>query len=198
MPSAASVFGSERDADLQFAPPPAELALNTRLEMDGKHLLDSLPEHVTPVAFLDSQHPNVINQEFIPQTARVLIPSGHLFLWIDKFDLLSGYRDWLKGTPLEVVDLVTWYSGETSAGCRTKRSCGHLLVLQKSPRRAKGVWKVHDIPDVWQEPTHKTLGLLTKLISAVSNEQDVVVDPATGRFPVFSACKQSHRNFLGC
>lgn len=35
----------------------------------------------------------------------MLIPSGHLFLWVDKFHLCTGVLDWFKNTDLELVDL---------------------------------------------------------------------------------------------
>lgn len=43
--------------------------------------------------------------KFIKQINRVLIPSGHLFLWVDKFHLCTGVLDWFKNTDLELVDL---------------------------------------------------------------------------------------------
>ena len=91
-------------------------------------------------------------------------------------------------------------------GYRTRRRSEHLLVLQKPPRRAKGVWKRHDIPDVWQEPAQrggggvhpKPVGLQGALIEAVSNPGDTVVDPAAGSFSVLDACRAHGRDFVGC
>ena len=37
-----------------------------------------------------------------------------------------------------------------------------------------------------------------KLIAAVSNPGDVVIDPAAGSFSVLEACQQQGRRFLGC
>ncbi len=36
-------------------------------------------------------------------------------------------------------------------GYRTRRRAEYCIILQKQPRRAKGVWKTHNIPDVIQE-----------------------------------------------
>ena len=77
-------------------------------------------------------------------------------------------------------------------------------MLQKAPLRAKGVWKSHDIPDVWDEKvpfglTHaKPVGLQAKLIESLTNPGDLVVDPAAGSFSVLEACRASGRRFLGC
>ena len=90
---------------------------------------------------------------------------------------------------LSVVDMLTWNKGKIGMGYRTRRMGEHLVILQKDPKRAKGVWKLHDIPDVWHEKvtrnghTHtKPLDLQTKLIKAVSNPGDLVIDPAAGSF----------------
>ena len=65
--------------------------------------------------------------------------------------------------------------------------------------------KKHNIPDVWNEkverdghPHRKPKDLQTALISAVSNDGDIVIDPATGSFSVLEACRLCGRNFLGC
>ena len=89
-------------------------------------------------------------------------------------------------------------------GYRTRRKSEYLVVLQKLPRRAKGIWKVHNIPDVWQEDvkrdsfTHKKpIDLQGELIACVSNEDDVVIDPAAGSFSVLNSCEKHGRNFFG-
>lgn len=53
--------------------------------------------------------------------------------------------------------MVTWDKQRIGMGYRTRWRSEHLVVLQKAPRKAKGVWKVHTIPDVWREsvPGHR-------------------------------------------
>jgi site-specific DNA-methyltransferase (adenine-specific) len=79
------------------------------------------------------------------------MPSGHLLLWTDKFHLCTGITPWLTSTELNTVDLIVWNKGRIGMGYRTRRTSEYCLVLQKAPLRAKGVWLVHDIPDVWDE-----------------------------------------------
>ena len=90
-------------------------------------------------------------------------------------------------------------------GYRTRRYSEYLIVLQKKPKRAKGVWKVHNIPDIWTEKVKnvtgvhpKPIGLQGELIEAVTNSGDIVVDPAAGSFSILEACQTRGRNFLGC
>lgn len=33
-------------------------------------------------------------REFVKAISDVLIPSGHLFLWVDKFHVCNGFRAW--------------------------------------------------------------------------------------------------------
>ena len=229
--NSASVFSSERALEQPAFALPEELAPNTRLRMDGRDLLAQLPESAVPAAFFDPQYRGVLDHlaygnegenrgqgraglpqmnddtiaEFIGELNRILIPSGHLFLWMDKFHLCTGFRDWLSGTSLETVDMITWDKDRIGMGYRSRRKSEHLVVLQKSPRKAKGVWKVHTIPDVWTERVPKQGGVHPKpvelqaaLIEAVTNPGDLVVDPAAGTFSVLETCRRRGRVFLGC
>lgn len=208
-----------------------ELKLNSRLKMDGLRFLDLLPAAAVPVAFFDPQFRGVLDAlaygnegkgrskrrsalrqmpddsicQFVVGIDRVLIPSGHVFLWIDKFHLCQGIESWLVDTELEIVDLIIWDKGTLGMGYRTRRRSEFCVILQKKPRRAKGVWTVHTIPDVWKEPscrrTHphaKPIDLQGALVAAVSNENDIVIDPAAGSFSVMEAARNRGRNFLGC
>ena len=199
--------------------------------MDGLQFLSLLSKETATVAFFDPQYRGVLDKldygnegkkrgqkraslsqmdedsikTFISEIYRILVPSGHLFLWMDKFHLCTGFLHWLKGTDFEIVDLVTWYKARIGMGYRTRRCSEHLVVLQRPPKRAKGVWQHHDIPDVWKEAPQRTshthakpIGLQAKLIEAVSTEGDVVVDPAAGSFSVLKACEETARTFIGC
>ncbi len=210
---------------------PDGLQFDTRLKMDGLDFLGRLPDETVPVAFLDPQYRGVLDKlaygnegvkrgraraalqqmdetaiaAFVQAIDRVLAASGHLFLWLDKFHLCSGIAPWLAGTRLTVVDLITWDKGRMGMGYRTRRQSEYLVVLQKAPRRAKGVWTAHDIPDLWRERVErgrhahrKPVDLQGKLIAAVSNPGDVVIDSAAGSFSVLEACQQQGRRFLGC
>ncbi|MCY3828861.1 MAG: DNA methyltransferase [Rhodospirillaceae bacterium] len=199
--------------------------------MDGLEFLSLLPENSIPVAFLDPQYRGVLEKlsygnegksrgrrrsalkqmnedkisQFILGLNRALIPSGHLFLWVDKFHLCQGVRDWCDGTELDIVDLLTWDKGTFGMGYRTRRRAEYCIVLQKQPRKAKGVWKVHTIPDVVREtvsqrehPHAKPVDLQGELLAAVTHEGDYVLDPAAGSFSVLEAARLRRRNFLGC
>ena len=143
--------------------------------------------------------------EFMREIARILIPGGHLFLWMDKFHLCSDFRNWTDGTNLSVVDMLTWNKEKMGLGYRTRHQSEFCVILQKEPRRAKGVWMLRNIPDVWNEkikdrthPHNKPIDLQGELIEAVTAKGDLVVDPAAGSFSVLAACQLRGRNFLGC
>lgn len=226
-----NVFSSYREISAPEIKLPDDLRLNERLKMDGIRFLKKLPESSIPVAFFDPQYRGVLDKlgygnegvsrgnarhslmqmseekicQFVTCINQALIPSGHLFLWMDKFHLCTGFDKWLDGTSLDVVDMLTWDKGKIGMGYRTRRRSEYLIVLQKHPRRAKGVWKIHTIPDVWQEGVarnghahKKPVDLQGELISSVSNEGDIIIDPAAGSFSVMESCKLRKRNFLGC
>lgn len=146
-------------------------------------------------------------KQFIKEINRVLCNSGYLFLWIDKFHLCQGIPNWLIKTELNIVDMIVWDKDKMGMGYRSRRQCEYLIVIQKSPTKAKGFWNDHSIPDVWKEkkpsgkdmhPHIKPIELQKRLISAVTKEGDIVLDPAAGGFSVLHCCKLCNRNFLGC
>ncbi len=141
---------------------------------------------------------------FLKEINRILKNSGHLFLWVDKFHLCQGILPWCSETKLNLVDMIVWNKGKIGMGYRTRRKSEYLLVLQKSPVRAKGCWTDHAIPDVWEEKVKKThphskpIELQRRLILATSTTNDIILDPAAGGYSVLEACKLANRNFLGC
>ena len=211
---------------------PAEwpLPLNRRNQYNGLALLAELEPDCVPLCFFDPQYRGILDKmrygnegesrgrrrseliqmseeeisEFIQGIAKTLIPSGHLLLWVDKYHLCTGVNGWLPNC-LSIVDLITWNKDKIGMGYRSRRQSEHLLVIQKSPKRAKGVWQKHDIPDVWTETvtknghTHrKPVQLQAALIQAVTLPGDVVLDPAAGSYSVLDAATQANRQFLGC
>ena len=200
--------------------------------MEGLELLSSLENSSVSAVFFDPQYRGVLDKmnygnegerqigrsklvqmkeetiiSFIKEINRVLKPSSHLFLWVDKFHLCEGISTWLKKTDLAIVDMVVWNKSRIGMGYRTRRSSEYLLILQKIPIKSKGIWQIKNIPDVWTEkvdnkskkhPHQKPLGLQKILIEAVTNPQDLVVDPAAGSYSVLEACLLSQRTFLGC
>ena len=107
-----------------------------------------------------------------------------------------------------MVDLITWDKGRIGMGYRTRRRSEYLVVAQKLPKRAKGCWTRHDIPDVWLEkdrskakkdhPHEKPQQLLRALIEATTEPDDLVLDPAAGSFAVKAIATELGRSFVGC
>lgn len=197
---------------------------------DGLDLMSTINSGTVKTAFFDPQYRGVLDKlqygnegkgrgkarcdlqqmdeetiiNFIKEIDRVLTESGHLFLWVDKFHLCQGVLPWLNGTSLNLVDMIVWDKGKIGMGYRTRRKSEYLVVLQKSPVKAKACWTDHAIPDVWEEkvvkshPHSKPIELQKRLIAATTVPGDVVLDPASGGFSVFEACKQlGDRDFIG-
>lgn len=205
------------------------ITTNRKNKIDGLLLLSAIPDDSIKSTFFDPQYRGVLDKlsygneginrgkarselpqmdentiiKFIKEIDRVVMPSGHLFLWVDKFHLCQGVLDWIIGTRFNLVDMIVWNKGKIGMGYRTRRKSEYLIVLQKSPIRAKGCWNIHTIPDVWEEKvvkihTHsKPVELQKQLILATTNENDWVLDPASGGYSVFNACVQTNRNFIG-
>lgn len=205
---------------------------NEKLKMDGLDLLRQLPDNHIKAVFFDPQYRGVLDklkygnegknrgrersklpqmtaeiiQNFLQEIERVLVPSGYLFLWADKFHIVEGIRSWFAKTNLlKTVDLMVWDKGKIGMGYRTRRKAEYLVIVQKVPIQAKKTWINHCIPDIWCERlgykkhTHqKPTGLQKQLILATTNKGDIVCDPAAGSYSVFECCKETERVFIGC
>ena len=203
---------------------------NDRIKEDGLKMLGTIKDERLKVCFFDPQYRGVLDklnygnegarqvgrahlsqmsesviERFIKQIARVLSPSGYLFLWIDKYHLINNFQIWCKDTSLLVVDMITWDKMKMGMGYRTRRQCEYLVVLQKSPVKSKGTWKDKSIRDIWSEkilsrthPHEKPYDLQKTLIESVSEVGDIVGDFAAGSFRVLDACVDTDRLFIGC
>lgn len=207
----------------------SKLQSNKKNKIDGLDLLDNIAPKSIKVVFFDPQYRGVLDKlnygneginrgrarhnltqmseqtiiNFIEKIDKVLVPSGHLFLWVDKFHLCQGVLDWFTNTELCLVDMIVWDKDKLGMGYRSRRKSEYLIVFQKSPTRAKDVWTNHSIPDVWTEkvikthPHSKPINLQKELILATSSENEYVLDPAAGGYSVLEACRLTNRNFIG-
>jgi site-specific DNA-methyltransferase (adenine-specific) len=140
------------------------------------------------------------------ESVRLPLPSGYLMLWTDVYRLCEGYHLRLSDV-LKCVDLISWDDERNPGGngYRSRRCGGYLIILQKPPVRARATWRDHGIRDHWSEnvdrrihPHIKPIGLIKRLINAVTRPGDLVVDPAAGSFFVMYAAHQLGHKFIGC
>lgn len=208
------------------------VARNTRNKMDGVKLLRSLRDDEARLVICDPQYRGVLDQLdfgnegsrqverarlpqmsdddiafFIEEIARVLAPSGHLMLWLDKFSIGSGHhlRYFVRTPRLALVDLIHWNKMTFGMGRRARCCSEYLLVVQKRPTLAKNIWTDKSIRDSWAEqanpdvhPHAKPVALIERLIRCVTKAGDLVVDPTAGGYGVLEACRNTGREFIGC
>jgi site-specific DNA-methyltransferase (adenine-specific) len=202
--------------------------MNVAQQRDGLELLRSLPDSCASLAFFDPQHRAVLDrlkfgnegarqrgraglsamsEDYIDtactEIARVLKDGGYLMRWSDTFCLCEGHHLRIAGF-VRPVDHIAWDSLRMGMGKRTRRRGGDLLVLQKPPISARS-WRDHGIPNRWPEkvdrkvhPHIKPVRLIERLIGAVTEPGDLIVDPAAGSFVVMHAARRLGRDFVGC
>jgi site-specific DNA-methyltransferase (adenine-specific) len=210
----------------------AEIKLNCRQQMDGWQMLRNIPDERAALAILDPQYrggldklafgnegarqkkraelPQMPDRDialFMEQIERVLKPSGHVFLWLDKFSICSGHHlryfhltEWLK-----LVDLLCWEKKTFGMGRRLRCTTEYLVVAQKEPTNARDHWRDHGIRDFWSEaadraahPHAKPVELTRRLIESVTRPGELVVDPCAGSYSTLDACEATGRAFVGC
>ena len=201
---------------------------NTAQRGDALALLQSLSGGAASMVFFDPQHRGVLDylklgnegarqrgranlpamgEDYIDrvclESARVLKPGGYLMRWVDTFGLCEGHHLRIADA-VKPVDLIAWDNLRLGMGKRTRRRGDYLLVLQKPPISPR-TWRDHGIPNRWPEkvdrnchPHIKPIGLIARLIGAVTEPNDLVVDPAAGSFVVLRAARRLERNFIGC
>jgi DNA modification methylase len=89
-------------------------------------------------------------------------------------------------------------------GKRSRQRRDYVLVLQRPPVIASN-WRDHGIPSRWVENADrkvhahaKPVGLIDRLIAAVTLPGELVIDPAAGGFGVLHAALCLRREFIGC
>ena len=197
--------------------------VNYRNIADGVELLRQIKDRSIKAVFFDPQYRGVLDKmsygnegknrgrdrsalpqmtekiisEFLAEIERILVPSGYLFLWVDKFHLVEGIKDWFKDLgSIQAVDMITWNKMKIGMGYRTRRKCEYLVILQKHPKLAKATWKLHNIPDVWDEKVDKIhtncrsslfLRLLRKtILYATPQQEDIPCSEPVSRQSVIS------------
>jgi site-specific DNA-methyltransferase (adenine-specific) len=208
------------------------LKRNARQRMDGLHMLAELESESAALVIYDPQHREVLDrlkfgnegarqkkraklphlttaeiQVFMSHIERVVKPSGHAAIWMDKFLLATGgFTVWLQHAPnLKTVELIAWNKMKIGMGRRARCTTEYLMIFQKPPLRAKDIWTDRGIPDCWSEPRETRLHahqkpekLTERLIKAITKPGDLVVDPCAGGYGVLEACRATDRQFLGC
>lgn len=199
--------------------------LNTKQAGEALELLNSLDNDSANLVFLDPQYEPVskvlsINYplssqsdyqilKILEQIQRILKPSSFCLLWVNK-TLLGNDRVplWLLKTPsLKVVDCLVWHKKNfLGLGNWLRSNDEFCFLIQKYPQKGK-VFKNRSFGNVWEEnivkvnerkhPHQKPRELTKALITATTNENDLVVDPCAGSFVVLEVCQELNRNFLG-
>jgi site-specific DNA-methyltransferase (adenine-specific) len=81
------------------------------------------------------------------------------------------------------------------------------FLIQKYPQSGK-LFKNRSFGNVWEEnvvpigkrqhPHQKPRELIKALITATTNEGNLIIDPCAGSFVVLEVCQELNREFLGC
>jgi len=146
----------------------------------------------------------------IEQVGRVLKPSSFCLLWINK-GLLGSDRiaAWMIKAPnLKIVDCLVWYKKNTlGLGTWLRSNAEFCFLLQKYPTTGKKftnrsfgtAWEENSLPTSQRKyPHQKPRELIKTLITATTQEGDLVVDPCAGSFVVLDVCQELKRDYLGC
>lgn len=205
--------------------------LNAKNRMDGRRLLESVEDDAAALAFADFQYRSVLDRQnygnegerqqaradlpqmtdsmirqFMIELERVVRPSGMICLWLDKFLLVTGkWQAWLPDpTPMRPVDCLILDKERIGMGRRFRSRWEAMVLIQKAPIRASGLWRDRSMPDLFSAKTDrarhvhaKPVVLTRRLIEACTEPGDLIVDPCAGGWGVLEACLSTKRRFMG-
>lgn len=211
---------------------PDGVVFDARNRMDGVDLYGAIPDGKVAEVWLDPQYraqmdamdygnegarqkararlPQMSDDLiafFVEEAERVLRPSGHLMLWMDKFSMAEGvHLRWARRAKrLHRVDVHFWFTLRFGMGRRGRGTVEPMMVFQKDPKRAKGVWTDNGIRDGFPEyadrgahPHAKPVARIAEIVRSTTKLGDLVVDPCAGGYSVMEACRFTGRRFLGC
>jgi len=197
--------------------------LNTKQSGEALELLTFLSENSASLVFLDPQYEPVRNVlsinypltsqsdyqilRILEQIQRILKPSAFCLLWVNK-GLLGSDRiaNWMiKVRQLKIVDCLIWYKKNMfGLGNWLRSDAEFCFLLQKYPQSGK-LFKNRSFGNVWEEatispnkrkhPHQKPKELIKALITATTNEGDLIVDPCAGSFIVLET-NFAHQKFV--
>jgi site-specific DNA-methyltransferase (adenine-specific) len=194
---------------------------NVAQQGDSLKLFATLSDECSPLMFFDPQYRGVLDKlklgnegarqkgrsklpamtkeyiaEVLREIARVLVPSCYCVLWSDTHHLRVA-------DVLKCVDLISWDHQMPGMGKRSRRRSDFALILQRPPVTPSN-WTDHSISSKWVEKvdrklhTHvKPIGLIKRLIGAVTLPGDLLIDPAAGSFVAMHAALNMKREFIG-
>lgn len=202
---------------------PKKYLLNTKQAGEALELLNELENNSVNLVFLDPQYEKVANVlsanlysqsdyqilRILEQIERVLKSSAFCLLWVNK-TLLGNDRVplWLLKTPsLKIVDFLVWHKKNTlGLGNWLRSNAEFCFLIQKYPQSGK-LFKNRSFGNVWEEnvlpvnkrqhPHQKPRELIKALITATTQEGDLIIDPCAGSFVVLEVCQELNRNYYG-
>jgi site-specific DNA-methyltransferase (adenine-specific) len=194
----------------------AKFSFNTKQTGEALELLTNLEDNSVSLVFLDPQYEpvkNVLRTNYplysqsdcqilriLEQIERILKPSSFCLLWVNK-TLLGNDRIplWLlKTLSLKIVDCLVWHKKNyLGLGNWLRSNAEFCFLVQKYPQKGK-VFKNRSFGNVWEEavlppskhrhPHQKPRELIKALITATTNEGDLIIDPCAGSFVVLEVC----------
>lgn len=203
---------------------------NIKYITNGVNLLKSIPDNSVKLVVFDPEYRQLLDkmkfsnettqkqknrcnlaqtssdiiEEMLVEIERILMPSGYLFYWMDKY-MVCQSNNLPDNSNLSLVDMLVWEKPKIGLGFRLRHKSEFLQLFQKPPLKAKTTFSDHSIPDVIQEapankehPHAKPINITKQLIKAVTNDGDLVVDPCAGSFSTLEACKNINRRCISC
>ena len=105
---------------------------------------------------------------------------------------------------MQILELVIWDKRSFGRGYRTRRPAEYSTISQRRQRRAKGNWTFHSVTNVVSEKVRmrphqhqERIYLQGDLLTSVSNERDLVIDPAAGSSSVMETAIKRGRTLPG-
>lgn len=206
--------------------------LNTIVTGDARELAKSIPDESVDLAIEDPPYgigyassrmtrmngqlrksdnsfgEDVLDTSFIAEIARVLKPTGALYLFT-RWDVLPKWKEAIESVGLKVTQRIVWnkshwkmgdlrYYGNQLEDILFCRSPEHVLRWVK---RAGNLWSSSSayLPESqFNHPTQKPEAIISKMILNSSDPGDIVIDLHCGSGTTAACAKKLARNYFCC
>ena len=141
--------------------------------------------------------------DWLPEVYRVLKQNTHCYVMVNARNLKDLWAA-AEDAGFEYQNLLVWDKGNATPNRYYMQAYELILMLRKGAARnindmgTQNILRVPNITRVKYHPTEKSPELMGILIKNSTNEGDTVIDPFMGSGSTGIACRELHRDFIGC
>ncbi len=151
---------------------------------------------------------DLLDTSFITEIARILKPTGALYLFT-RWDVLPAWKEAIEAARLKVIQRIVWDKIHWGMGdlryygnqLEDILFCTKSIHLLRWAKRQGNIWRQSNFyiaESQLDHPTQKPEAIISKMILNSSDPGDIVIDLHCGSGTTAACAKKLQRNFFCC